>query len=162
MKNRVGIIIVSILVGLFPFYLKGERHLIQIENLYYDFGKIRQGVPITHEVKIKNTSDKKIKLGLLDSNLSCCVMISNFKEELKPQEESIFKITYSNTNYLLMGDVLIDIKFSACAEDGEEEIFTIIITGKIEPGVLFHPTQLYLGEVNLNSIVEKPISLFFR
>lgn len=60
----------------------------------HDFGKIKQGVPVTHEFKFKNTG--KVPLVITNVQASCgCTTPDWSKEPIAPGGEGFIKATYN-------------------------------------------------------------------
>ena len=60
----------------------------------HDFGKIKQGVPVTHEFKFKNTG--KVPLIITNVNASCgCTTPAWTREPVAPGGEGYIKATYN-------------------------------------------------------------------
>jgi Protein of unknown function (DUF1573) len=63
----------------------------------YDFGKIKQGTPATHEFKFKNTG--KVPLVITNVQASCgCTTPDWSKEPIAPGAEGFIKATYNAAN----------------------------------------------------------------
>ena len=98
--------------------------VIKMNTEKYDFGKIKQNVPVTYFFEIKNTSDKAIVVE--NSWGSCgCTTPEKPKEPIQPGQTAKLKVQY-NAAALNHFDKDVYIKLA-----GIEQPKTIKITGEV-------------------------------
>lgn len=103
------------------------------EATTHDFGKIKQGVPVTYEFKFTNSS--KVPLIITNAQPSCgCTTPSWTRDPVMPGSTGHVKATY-NAGSPGMFDKTITV--SANIDGG---IITLHIKGEVEPAVTATPT----------------------
>lgn len=95
----------------------------------HDFGKIKQGVPVTHEFKFKNSS--KVPLIITNVQASCgCTTPAWTKDPVPPGGEGFIKATY---NAAAVGAFNKTVTVTANVESG---FVTLTIKGEVDPNAL--------------------------
>ena len=90
----------------------------------YDFGKIKQGEPVTYSFEIKNTSDKPLVVE--NSWASCgCTTPERIAEPIQPGSTAKLKVQY-NAAAVAPFTKDVNIKFA-----GIDEVKTVKITGVV-------------------------------
>jgi len=90
----------------------------------YDFGKIKQGEPVTYSFEIKNTSDKPLVVE--NSWASCgCTTPERIAEPIQPGSTAKLKVQY-NAAAVAPFTKDVNIKFA-----GIDEVKTVKITGEV-------------------------------
>ena len=90
----------------------------------YDFGKIKQGEPVTYSFEIKNTSDKPLVVE--NSWASCgCTSPERIAEPIQPGSTAKLKVQY-NAAAVAPFTKDVNIKFA-----GIDEVKTVKITGEV-------------------------------
>lgn len=90
----------------------------------YDFGKIKQGEPVTYSFEIKNVSDKPLVVE--NSWASCgCTTPERIAEPIQPGATAKLKVQY-NAAAVAPFTKDVNIKFA-----GIEEVKTVKITGEV-------------------------------
>jgi hypothetical protein len=74
--------------------IKGEAAVFNWDNTTHDFGKVKQGTPVTHEFKFTNTG--KVPLVITNVQASCgCTTPAWTKEPVMPGGQGFIKATYN-------------------------------------------------------------------
>ena len=98
--------------------------IIKVNMQKYDFGKIKQGTPVTYSFEIKNISNKAVTVE--NTWASCgCTTPDKITEPIKPGETAKLKVQYSAAaGGTFSKDVFIKIA-------GQDQPKTIQITGEV-------------------------------
>lgn len=73
---------------------KAETGVASFDNMNFDFGKIKQGVPVTHEFKFTNTG--KAPIVITNAQPSCgCTIPDWSKDPIPPGGKGYVKATYN-------------------------------------------------------------------
>jgi hypothetical protein len=98
--------------------------VIKMNTEKYDFGKIKQGEPVTYSFEIKNISDKPIVVE--NSWASCgCTTPERIAEPIQPGTSAKLKVQY-NAAAVAPFTKDVNIKFA-----GIDEVKTVKITGEV-------------------------------
>lgn len=98
--------------------------VIKMNTEKYDFGKIKQGEPVTYSFEIKNTSDKPLVVE--NSWASCgCTTPERIAEPIQPGSTAKLKVQY-NAAAVAPFTKDVNIKFA-----GIDEVKTVKITGEV-------------------------------
>lgn len=74
--------------------VKTDAAVFSWENTTHDFGKVKQGTPVTHEFKFTNTG--KVPLVITNVQASCgCTTPAWTKEPVMPGGQGFIKATYN-------------------------------------------------------------------
>lgn len=93
MKKPIFSIILS-LVTIVAFSQKSANEFLQLKETQYNFGKIPQGKPVTHNFIIINTGDSALMLENVQASCGCTTPIWD-KSPILPGAESTIKVGYN-------------------------------------------------------------------
>lgn len=98
--------------------------VVKINTETHDFGKVKQGVPVTYSFEIKNTSDKPIVIS--NATASCgCTVPEKPEAPIEPGKVGLLKVQY---NAAALGAINKDIHIFIA---GIEMPKTVHITGEV-------------------------------
>jgi hypothetical protein len=122
--KKILLIAATFIVGLTAMAQQKADDVIKVNTEKYDFGKIRQGVPVTTFFEITNTTDKPLVIE--NAWGSCgCTTPEIPKEPILPKATTKLKVNY---NAAAMGTFNKDVNIKLA---GIEEPKKVMITGEV-------------------------------
>ncbi len=101
MKRTFRHSVVFLLLGAVLFtaaFAAGKAAKIVFKTDMWDFGKIKQGVPATHEFVFKNEGDDVLQIGNVESSCGCTAALVSDKK-VDPGKSGKIKVTFNSTGY---------------------------------------------------------------
>lgn len=100
------------------------EEVVKINEETHDFGKVKQGVPVTYNFEIKNISDKPIVIA--NATASCgCTVPEKPEQPIEPGKVGLLKVQY---NAAAVGAINKDVHITIA---GIELPKTVHITGEV-------------------------------
>ena len=92
--KKVFLLTAALFVGMMVMAQAKSEDVVKFDVETYDFGKVKQGVPVTHYFEIKNISDKPIVIE--NSWATCgCTTPEKIVDPILPGKSAKLKVEYN-------------------------------------------------------------------
>jgi Protein of unknown function (DUF1573) len=133
MKIRfTSIVVFGVLYGVCFSATPAAPRAVFVEKTF-DFGKVKQGVEVTHRFQVKNEGTAPLLLDRVDFDLPG--LTAKFKPEIPPGGEGFIQVDW-NTSYF---SGPIDLEGKLRSNDSVQPKFTFTLSGSIDPVIEVDP-----------------------
>ena len=124
--KKLFLLAAAFVTGVAAMAQQKAEDLIKLDQDMYDFGKIKQGVPVTTYFTITNISDKPVVIENAQAGCGCTTPEYS-KEPIAPNSTARIKVGY---NAAAMGSFTKDVNIKLA---GVDAVKIIKITGEVVP-----------------------------
>ncbi len=135
MKIRfTSIVLFGVLHGVCFSDTPGVPRAVFVENTF-NFGKVKQGVEVTHKFQVKNEGTAPLLLERIDFNLP--TLIAKFKPEIPPGGEGFIQVVWDTTSF----SGPIDLEAELSSNDPARPKFTFTLSVLVDPVIEVDPIE---------------------
>jgi uncharacterized protein DUF1573 len=127
-----SILLFGVLHGVCFSDTPGAPRAVFIEK-NFNFGKVKQGVEVSHKFQVKNEGTAPLLLQRIDFNLPG--LIAKFKPEIPPGGEGFIQVDWDSTSF--SGPIGLEAELSS--NDPVQPKFTFTLNGSIDPVIEVDP-----------------------